>query len=205
MIKIKKDTWFHQRISLMYLTAAFTVYTILSKAPLYVIALFLAAAVPSVISPRHICRSLPFTRYIFFNYCGALLPLLSATLILTYMGVVYPEIMLLISLSIAISSLHTHVTNKLVLVNVARYFATFTSLSLVIFDINITYLLPFAAVVGLIVGADLLSYLVNVVINKDRKTVIIGGFMALDSITLSLIFTLTTLILLRIFLNIDFI
>ncbi len=111
--------------------------------------------------------------------------------------------MLLVSLSITISSLHTYVTSKLVLVNVARYFATLTSLSLAIFDINIIYLLPFTAVVGLIVGADLLPYFVNTFINKNRKAVIIGGFMALDSITLALIFTLTTLILLRIFLNID--
>ncbi|MEM1526254.1 MAG: hypothetical protein QW775_00430 [Ignisphaera sp.] len=203
MIKIKKDTWFHQRISLMYLTTAFIAYAVLSKAPLYVIFLFLAATVPSIISPRHICRSVSFTKYIFFNYCGALLPLLSSTLVLTYRGIAYPEIMLLVSLSITISSLHTYVTSKLVLVNVARYFATLTSLSLAIFDINIIYLLPFTAVVGLIVGADLLPYFVNTFINKNRKAVIIGGFMALDSITLALIFTLTTLILLRIFLNID--
>lgn len=185
----------------MYLTVAFIVYSILSKVPLYILTLFLVVTTPSLISPRLVCKSIPFTKYILFNYCGALLPLLSAILILVHRNIAYPDIMLLVSLSIAISSLHTHVTSKLILVNVARYFATLTSLFLAIFDISTSYLLPFASVVGLVVGADLLPYFVNTIINKNRKSIIVGGFMALDSITLAFLFTLTTLILLQIFLN----
>ncbi|MEM4848074.1 MAG: hypothetical protein QXM55_00365 [Ignisphaera sp.] len=201
MYGVKRDLWFYQRISLMYLTTVFTIYAILSKAPLYVITLFLAVTIPSLISPRLVCKSIPFTKYVYFNYCGALLPLLTAILILVPRRIVYPDIMLLVSLSIAISSLHTHITSKLVLVNVARYFASLTSLFLAIFDVNASYLLPFASVVGLVVGADLLPYLVNTIINKSRKSIIVGGFMALDSIALVLLFTLTTLILLQIFSN----
>jgi hypothetical protein len=192
------NTWLYQRIALASLAIAFIVYGLLLRMPMYFIAMVLIWIAPSILNPRHVCRAIPITKYIYINYCGALLPLLIATVILLQNLAHWLYIFLALLFSITLSALHTYVTNKFVLVNVPRYFIAVTSTALALFESSIVYsLLPFTIVAGLIVGADLVSYITTSLWNKDRKKIVIGGFMALDSINLSLVFSLIILIIVK--------
>lgn len=182
----------------------FTVYAVVLNIPVHTIAVYLLLIVPGIIAPEHVCRSVPvfFTNRVLFNYCGALLPLCSAVLILIYGNASWYHVVVLTSISIALTSLHTYVMDRLILVNVARYFVSFTTLSLAILDINkLLHVMPFAITVGVIAGSDLIPYIITSFIYKDRKIINIGGFMALDTISLSLVLALTTLVVLASLLN----
>jgi hypothetical protein len=90
-------------------------------------------------------------------------------------------------------------------VNVPRYFIAITSLIIALLGLDTAYyLLPFAVVTGIILGTDIIPYTVMSVRSREKRKIIIGGFMALDSITLSLIFSLTILTTIKLLYTIYF-
>lgn len=198
-IKMKKPTSslrHYQRAVLMCLAVMFAAYAIALDIPISVIIAYLVLLVPGIINPELSCRSIPvlFLTRVSFNYCGAVLPLCAAVLILVHSNTPWYYVLVLTSISTALTSLHTYVTDKLILVNVARYFASFITLSLSVLDMDrLIHVMPFAITVGLIAGSDLIPYIVTSLVNKDRKSISIGGFMALDAISVSLVLALTTL------------
>lgn len=192
------DNWLYQRLALTGLAAIFTIYSLLIGVPLHVIAMVLPCVVLGIASPRRFCIAIPITKYVYVNYCGALLPLLISIVVLVQSALPWYYALLITSLSIALSALHTYVSKNYVLVNVPRYLVAVTSTTLALLEPNITYtLLPFVIVIGIIIGSDLFSYLAIRVTHKSRKSLVIGGLMALDSISLSLLFSLTILTVIR--------
>lgn len=199
MVQRSKSFWLYQKLALIVLAITFTVYSFLLRISVYLITMVLLCIVPGILSPRYTCRTISFTKHIYFNYCGAFLPLLVAIVILVQNIVPWHCILLMTSLSIVLSTLHTYLSSKYILVNVPRYLITITSIALVLLDLDTIYsLLPFTIVVGLLVGADIFSYLAISIMSKNKKRVILGGFMALDSIPLTLTFSLIILIIVRI-------
>lgn len=189
--------WFYQRILMLCLSVLFATYCILLGIPCHIIALFLLLTIPCVFSPRKVCYSIPvpLLNGLRVNYCGFLLPLKAAIVILAYGSVNALNVLLLTSISILFASIHTHIAKEMVLVNVARYLISFTAMSFAILHLSeLLYALPFAVVIGLATGSDLMSYiLINAKDKRFKGSMVVGGFMALDAIALSFLFTLVVL------------
>jgi len=198
MTKISTRYWFYQRIALAYLGAISLAYAVLLELPLHVFVIFLAMVIPGIISPKNACKaiSLPYVKRILFNYCGSVVPFFVALTILLSGNTPWHHTLVMSVTSIAIISLHTYITSKTVLVNVIRYFITFTSLAMAFLNINeVLYVLPFAAVIGIILGSDIIPFTISLANGKiaSHKRIIVGGLMALDSISLVLMLSITIL------------
>jgi hypothetical protein len=204
-ISVNYKIWWYQRTSLICLAIVFTAYGLLLRIPTHIVFLVLLHVMPSIFSPQHVCKAIPITKRIYLNYCGALLPLLIALTIFVQNIVRWDYVLLSVVFSITLSVLHTYVTDRFTLVNVPRYFIAITSLIIALLGLDTAYyLLPFAVVTGIILGTDIIPYTVMSVRSREKRKIIIGGFMALDSITLSLIFSLTILTTIKLLYTIYF-
>lgn len=195
MIQLKPSMWIYQRVILICFITVFVAYSMVFNIPLYTITIFLIFIVPSVINPQYVCRSIfiPFSKRILVNYCGFVLPFIASVIIMIYSNINLKHLILLTSMSTAFASLHTYVTKRMILVNILRYCLSFVSLSIAILS-NVHHILPFASVMGIFIGSDLIPFLILNKLNRNNtKAMIVGGFMALDSIALS--FVLVTSIL----------
>lgn len=201
MSNLQLYSWAYHKISLACFSILFIVYCLLLGIPYYIITLFLVFILPSLVKPQKLCRSIsiPLLNGLFINYCGFLLPFKAALLILININLDVMYIILILSMSIALASLHTFISNRAIMVNIARYCILLIAISFaVIYENILFYILPFASIIGIVIGSDIMSYIVINFIYKDKKKyMIIGGFMALDSIVLSFILILLMLILLR--------
>lgn len=190
----------YQRLVLMCLTVLFIVYGMILNMPLYAIITLAALIVIGIINPYKVCRPIPIplSRRIFVNYCGFMLPLKISMMPIFFngVGIEIPYLILLISSSMMLASLHTYITKNMILVNVVRYCISLIALSIIMtITDTLPYLLPFVTVTGLFLGSDFLPYIIFTKIRRNNeKVVVIGGFAALDSIVLALILVLTVVI-----------
>lgn len=191
--------WFYQRILLTCFAIMFMMYAIALSIPVHIVILYLLFVIPGAVAPERVCKSVPvlFSHRVLLNYCGSILPLCAAILILVHGDISWYYVVALTSISIALTSLHTYVMDKLILVNVARYFTSFVTLSFAILGMDkLLHVMPFAITIGVIAGSDLIPYIVTSLVNKNRKTINIGGFMALDTISVSLMLAIAILAIL---------
>ncbi|MEM1542089.1 MAG: DUF1614 domain-containing protein [Ignisphaera sp.] len=157
---------------------------------------------PCIANPKKVCRSirLPLINGIAINCCGFLLPLYSTLVLMICKTVEIQHLILLLSLAIAIAVVHTYATEKMILVNVVRYTLSFVLLSIAItYSEDIYYILPFSTIMGIVLGSDILpSIFMYRSLESESKVLVIGGYMALDSIPISLIISLSILSIFRI-------
>lgn len=162
-----------------------------------------------IYNPRKICRSirLPFVNNILFNYCGFLLPLFSSLVLIFSYNVYVKHLVLLSSLAVVIAVMHTYVANKMILINVVRYSVLLTFLSILILSMrsaieDVYYLLPFSSVVGIALGCDIIPYIFMYRrLKNEHKVLIVGGYVVLDSINISLILVLIILFIFKLLSN----
>ncbi|MEM4441953.1 MAG: hypothetical protein QXN02_03455 [Ignisphaera sp.] len=202
MKKNKLNLWFIQRIMMILLLTVYTAYCLLLNCLNILTITFLAIMVPCIANPRKVCRSirLPLINGIAINYCGFLLPLYSTLILMICRAIQIQYLILLLSLAIAIAVVHTYTTEKMILVNVIRYSLSFVFLSMVItHSEDIYYILPFSTIMGIALGSDILpAIFMYRSLESEGKVLVIGGYMALDSIPISLIISLSILLVFRI-------
>ena len=197
----------YNRISALCFAVMFVIYALMLGIPLHTLIPVLILVLASVIVPGKVCRSIPLIplKGLFIDLCGFVAPITAAVTILVCGSLNVPELMLMVSISTALAILHTYITKKTVLVNIARYVTTFLALSLAILDVErLLFITPFAVVIGIALGSDLMTYIISYGSNKNgNRGLIIGGYKFLDSIAIS--FTQTVAALTIILLIVSFI
>ncbi len=187
---------------MILLLTVYTSYCLLLNCLNILTITFLAIVMPCIANPKKVCRSirLPLINGIAINCCGFLLPLYSTLVLMICKTVEIQHLILLLSLAIAIAVVHTYATEKMILVNVVRYTLSFVLLSIAItYSEDIYYILPFSTIMGIVLGSDILpSIFMYRSLESESKVLVIGGYMALDSIPISLIISLSILSIFRI-------
>ena len=133
---------------------------------------------------------LVLSRDLAIDVCGTIVPTILALVPVLVVPSPKPaQIICLVTLSISIAAITSLSTTSRMLVNVIRFVLIFTCLSAPFVD-SLTMLtwIPLISILGIIVGADLIPYLLILKRNdvENRQGIfIIGGAGLLDAITLS--------------------
>lgn len=201
MVKPGNRMAIYQSLSItIFLLITVAYYTVLGIPP-YILASATILATPCIkcIKKLHCNIRIPYIRSVLFNYCGFILPLVVSVVPLFYRTPDPIYVLVLISLSISLASLHTYITKRTVLINVVRYCLTFITMSIaLLYDKNILYSLPLASVLGVAIGSDIIPYIITKTRNRKAADIciIIGGYANLDSIVIAFILSATVLIVL---------
>ena len=133
---------------------------------------------------------LVLSRDLAIDVCGTIVPTILALVPVLVVPSPKPaQIICLVTLSISIAAITSLSTTSRMLVNVIRFVLIFTCLSAPFVD-SLTMLtwIPLISILGIIVGADLIPYLLILKRNdvENRQGIfVIGGAGLLDAITLS--------------------
>ncbi len=104
-------------------------------------------------------------------------------------------------LSIVIASIHTFISTRYILVNVARYCLTHTIISYAIFWRCkwLPYVLPLSSIIGIVLGSDLIPFIFLSISKKNyyRIAIEIGGARETDAIVISSLVSYLSILIYR--------